>query len=71
MKIVGFRGLKGTTNVDNITQAVLYDDLGQPLMIISSPSSGVIITSQVGDENFSKMLKDLKLTEAVPKVRNA
>lgn len=71
MKVVSFRGLRGVATVDKITQAVLYDDLGQPLMIISSPAAGVIITSQVGDENFGKMLNDLKLTEAIPKVRNA
>lgn len=71
MKITAFKGLKGSMTADGLTQVVIYDDLGQPLMIASSPAPGIVVTSQVGEDNFARMLQELKLTAAVPKVRNA
>lgn len=71
MKISGFRGLRGSVELKDLTQVVLYDDLGQPLLIANSPANGVVVVMQVGDESFEKMLRELKLTEPVPRVKNA
>lgn len=71
MKLTGFKGLKGSVTVEGLTQAVLYDDLGQPIFIVSSPAPGVVVFAAAGDEDFSRLLSELKITAKVPKVIDA
>ena len=71
MKINGFRGLKGSTVIEGLTQVVIYDDLDQPIFIVSSPAPGVVVYVSVGDEDFGKLLADLKITAKPARVVDA
>lgn len=71
MKLVGFKGLKGSVIVEGLTQAVIHDDLGQPIFIVSSPAPGVVVFVAAGDEEFPRLLSELKITAKAPKVIDA
>lgn len=70
MKITGFRGLRGSTELDGLTQIVVYDDLSQPIFILSSPAPGVVMYVAADDPDFTRLLKELGITSKVPKVIN-
>lgn len=71
MQITGFRGLKGSVALDGLTQVVIFDDLGQPIFIVSSPAPGVAVYVAAGDEEFSKLLAELKISAKAPRVIDA
>jgi hypothetical protein len=70
MKITGFRGLRGSVELDGLTQVVVYDDLSQPIFILSSPAPGVVMYVAADDPDFPRLLKELSITSKVPKVIN-
>ena len=71
MKLNCFRGLKGSTVIEGLTQVVIYDDLGQPIFIVSSPTPGVVVYVAAGDDDFNKMLSELKLSTKPTRVVDA
>jgi hypothetical protein len=71
MNITGFRGLRGSVTLEGLTQVVIYDDLGQPIFIVSSPAPGIAVYVAAGDEEFSKLLSELKISAKAPRVVDA
>jgi len=62
--------LQPPTELEDVTKLVLYDDIGQPLMVLLQHSPTHIFIARQGDSDFDEMLLRLGIRPVPMKVKN-
>ena len=72
MKLNCLRGLKDPVVIEGITQVTVFDDEGQAIALVHSPTPGTYVLVDISSPDFYRLLNEYKVNiEKKPKVINA